>query len=108
MLRDEAAIQRRRRAERPEHYRAIVSRSRAKRLRAPGRHTAADVRRIYANQHGLCYWCRVPVGDRYHVDHVIPLSRGGSDDAGNLVVACPSCNLRKHAKMPSEFAGRLL
>jgi hypothetical protein len=31
----------------------------------------------------------------FHVEHVIPLSRGGKTDADNLAMACPSCNLHK-------------
>lgn len=31
-----------------------------------------------------------------HVDHMIPVSRGGQDDIRNLVTACATCNLKKH------------
>lgn len=60
-------------------------------------------------QKSRCYYC----GDKlteYHIDHVIPLSRGGSDGAENKVLACPTCNRSKGAKLPSEWAkgGRLL
>ena len=54
-----------------------------------------------------CYWCGVKTrpGKR-HLDHVIPLVRGGKDAVENLCVSCPPCNLRKNAKMPEEFAGQ--
>lgn len=32
-----------------------------------------------------------------HVDHVMPVSRGGSDDMNNLVASCHACNLGKGA-----------
>jgi 5-methylcytosine-specific restriction endonuclease McrA len=44
----------------------------------------------------------------YHVDHRVPLSRGDSNDISNIVLACPHCNLSKGAKLPEDFAGRLL
>jgi len=72
-----------------------------------GTHTAADVRAQYKRQRGRCYYCGVEVGDTYHVDHVVPISKGGSNDPSNLVVACAPCNLRKNDKLPHEFAGRL-
>lgn len=59
-------------------------------------------------QGGRCWWGAHPLGDNFHIDHRIPLSRGGAHDPSNIVLACASCNLSKHDKMPWEFAGRLL
>lgn len=36
------------------------------------------------------------------LDHVVPLTRGGSDDMGNLVTACGSCNQFKSDRTPDE------
>jgi 5-methylcytosine-specific restriction endonuclease McrA len=54
-----------------------------------------------------CYWCkrRVPKEER-HIDHVIPLAKGGSHTAANLCCSCATCNLSKGAKMPEEFSGQ--
>ena len=62
---------------------------------APGEHHIEDVRDQYRRQKGKCYYCGKKVGDTYHVDHVIPLSRGGSNGPDNLVITCPDCNLSK-------------
>lgn len=35
----------------------------------------------------------------YHVDHVIPLSKGGSDELDNVRPAHGQCNIVKHAKI---------
>jgi len=50
-----------------------------------------------------CYLCGklIPKGHR-HVDHIVPLSKGGQHRPSNLAVACDECNLRKNAKMPNE------
>jgi len=55
-----------------------------------------------------CYLCGdlIKMGDR-HVDHIMPLSKGGSHRPSNLAVACASCNMQKHNKVPEE-AGILL
>jgi hypothetical protein len=34
-------------------------------------------------------------GARFHLEHIIPLSRGGATKLENLAWACPGCNLRK-------------
>ena len=39
----------------------------------------------------------------FHRDHFIPKALGGPTDIGNIVSACPSCNLRKNAKHPAVF-----
>jgi 5-methylcytosine-specific restriction endonuclease McrA len=41
-----------------------------------------------------------------HLDHLIPLVRGGSDNPNNIAFACALCNWRKHARTPEEFATR--
>lgn len=50
-----------------------------------------------------CYLCGewISFGHR-HVDHIVPVSRGGKHRASNLAVACDKCNMSKHDKMPEE------
>ena len=45
-----------------------------------------------------CEYCRLHSalqGATFHVDHIQPLSAGGTDDFENLSCACPTCNLAK-------------
>jgi 5-methylcytosine-specific restriction endonuclease McrA len=43
-------------------------------------------------------------GGRFeHIDHIIPLSRGGRHSIGNLAPACAACNLKKGYKYLVEM-----
>jgi len=69
-----------------------------RRERAIGRGTfiAGDIRRLWEVQYGLCHWCQKSLAfSGYHVDHVVPLVRGGANGRQNLVLACPTCNLTR-------------
>jgi len=48
------------------------------------------------------------IDEKQQIDHVIPISKGGRNSRGNLVIACVSCNLEKSDKFPYQFSGRLL
>lgn len=45
-----------------------------------------------------CEYCRAPeavFNFPFEVEHIVPTSRGGADDASNLALACRSCNIHK-------------
>lgn len=71
-------------------------------------HTCKDVETQLKSQKYRCWWCGCDIHDSYHVDHLIPLARGGSNNVRNIVISCPKCNMSKGAKMPHEWIGRLL
>lgn len=66
--------------------------------------TTAELREWEEAAKKDCYWCGKKKLNKYHVDHYYPLSKGGKHHVDNLVIACPSCNLRKSAKDPIAWA----
>jgi 5-methylcytosine-specific restriction endonuclease McrA len=82
----------------------------ARKKQAGGKHTAQQLQEQYQRQRGKCYYCKVKLSKAWHADHVVPLSKGGSNDISNIVIACPKCNQSKYNKMLHEWidGGRLL
>jgi 5-methylcytosine-specific restriction endonuclease McrA len=61
----------------------------------------------YWDEGGPCHGLPKSFFDRdwsYHIDHVIPLAGGGTNDLDNLVLACIFCNTSKGAKLNWSFA----
>ena len=67
---------------------------------------------VLARDGNACVYCSRKQGeyaptetarDGYlHIDHVIPLTNGGTDDISNLATACAVCNMFKSDRTPEE------
>lgn len=91
----------------PDTVKRIAKVNKHRRRSAHGSFTAEDIKLQFKVQKGRCWWCSKKIKGIYHVDHVIPLSRGGTNDPSNLVISCPKCNLSKNNKLPHEWNGRM-
>ena len=64
------------------------------------------------NQGGMCANCKTKNKKSiWHLDHIIPISKGGHNTKENVQILCQRCNLSKRDKMPKQWAqenGRLL
>ena len=50
-----------------------------------------------------CRYCGATAPDvKLHVDHVMPVALGGSNDPSNLVAACADCNAGKASTRPDD------
>ncbi|MFL5583085.1 MAG: HNH endonuclease [Gemmatimonadaceae bacterium] len=63
---------------------------------------------LFARDHYRCQYCGRPAAElkpreALTRDHLIPLSRGGTNEWTNVVTACSSCNTRKANRLPSEI-----
>lgn len=61
-----------------------------------------DWQRLVARQRNLCAYCSQWTSE-FHMEHIIPLSRGGRHAIGNVIPVCPNCNLSKHDKLLIEW-----
>lgn len=97
----------------PEIQAVINHRRRARKNAAGGTHTKKDILDLLARQKNKCAFCCVKFKKRsdWHLDHIIPFAKGGSNSPENLQILCCVCNLEKHSLHPIDFAqrkGRLL
>lgn len=83
----------------------VITRQLAKNLLSP----SARVR-ITGDADCTCRYCgrlgdmRLdPDGRTWQMDHVVPLSRGGSIDLSNVALACAGCNRLKGSMTADEF-----
>lgn len=63
--------------------------------------TRRNVREQYHFACGYCHVNEIDAGSELEIDHFQPVTHGGSDDADNLVYACPACNRNKASYWPS-------
>lgn len=55
---------------------------------------------VFSRDSGTCHLCGEPADpERWDMDHVIPVSRGGLDTYDNVAVSHPLCNNRKWANL---------
>lgn len=74
---------------------AVTShRRRAREANAEGTFSVEEWREILREFDSRCAYCQVP-SDSLVMEHMTPLSRGGSNSAKNIVPSCAECNSRK-------------
>jgi 5-methylcytosine-specific restriction endonuclease McrA len=65
-------------------------------------HIPAAMRRFVirraANRCEYCLLSQIGQEATFHIDHILPESKGGKTDSNNLALACVSCSLRKEAR----------
>ena len=86
-----------------EKVRACRSNTKAIRRSAYGRLTANIIPRLFKLQRGKCACCGKPLGDNYHLDHIMPIALGGTNTDNNVQLLRAECNHQKHAKHPVDF-----
>jgi len=107
-LKYEREYRERRMAENPEAIKEMwkrhVHNRRARNRAAGGKLTKGITAALLFFQCDKCAACKKDLRETgYHLDHIIPISRGGKNDDANVQLLCPKCNMRKSAKPPEVF-----
>jgi len=88
----------------PDAHRVRSSNRRALKRAAGGKLSKGLAARLFVLQKGICPCCFEPLGEDYHLDHIVPLSLGGSNTDDNIQLMRARCNLRKGNKHPDAWA----
>lgn len=87
----------------PEKVRIYNENRRAREHSARGKLSTGLAAKLFKLQRGMCPCCKKPLGKGYHLDHIVPLVRGGSNTDDNIQLLRSRCNVQKHAKDPVAF-----
>ncbi len=91
------------RAANPGRSRAHVHNYRAQKRAVGGVLSKGLAAKLFALQQGKCPCCGQPLGDDYHMDHIVPIALGGANVDDNIQLLRQRCNSQKHAKHPIDF-----
>lgn len=69
-------------------------------VKIPVRKIACTRRAILARDRHTCAYCAGPADT---IDHIVPRSRGGRHEWGNVTAACRDCNGRKADRTPAQM-----
>lgn len=83
----------------PEKIQAWKRASRHKRRESKSHINAATFKEVtqwLLEQPKKCSYCWRDCHKDYQLDHIVPLSKGGTHTIDNFTIACPTCNNSKH------------
>ncbi len=84
--------------------RIIWESNRRARKRSSGGELSKDItEKLFKLQKGKCACCKLPLGDEFHMDHIMPLALGGQNTDDNIQLLRAECNLKKNKKHPIDF-----
>lgn len=83
--------------------RARSNNMRAKRIKAEGLLSNDLLAKLHKLQKGKCPCCKKSLGDDFHMDHIVPLAKGGTNTDDNIQLLRDRCNLKKSTMDPILF-----
>jgi 5-methylcytosine-specific restriction endonuclease McrA len=88
----------------PEAVRIYNHTRRARKKQSGGKLSRGITAKLMKFQKGRCACCKSNLSETgHHLDHVMPLALGGSNDDDNVQLLCPPCNMSKGSNNPVDF-----
>lgn len=80
-----------------------IERAARHKRRASGTLSSRIVKKLMSLQRGKCACCGIRLGNKYHLDHIVPIALGGTNTDDNVQLLHAKCNLQKAKKHPIDF-----
>lgn len=77
-------------------FKVLLSSSHNRRKRIPIKRYRETLKKLLKKYNFRCVICET--AESLTIDHIRPVSKGGTDDLNNLQILCKSCNSKKGAK----------
>lgn len=90
-------------AENPHLVQARMDRRKELEEQAEGHYTDFDILKIRRELNDACRFCGTPLNGVGEIEHLTPLSRGGTNYPRNLSLSCLNCNREKTNKTLEEY-----
>jgi len=89
---------------RSKNKKSILLRNRARRLKLSKYSIIKqkDINNLIIKHNNCCFYCK-QILISVHMDHIVPLCKGGEHKIENLVPSCKKCNLSKGSKLITEW-----
>lgn len=97
------AYEQKQHVQKPELTAARRERYKEHLVSAPGNYTDQDIALIRRKLNDCCFYCGTLLKGCGEKDHIIAISKGGSNWPSNITLACVSCNRDKYNKSVSDF-----
>lgn len=98
-----AANTRRYDAANPENVRERQNRRHLSSVNNGGYYTTEDIVELRLKLKDQCRFCGIKLNGLGQIEHLTPVSRGGSSNPNNLTLSCRSCNYEKTNKTLNEY-----
>jgi len=82
-------------------YKSCLSSSHNKSKRRPIPQYTKILKQLLCRYNFMCVYCSSE--ENLTIDHIFPVSKGGSDDVGNLQILCKSCNSKKGSRVGEDL-----
>ena len=82
---------------------AAAHRRRAKMKNNGGTLNKDQIQEIQSTPDKKCFWCETECNENYHLDHIVPVSKGGRNSRCNIAISCQPCNNKKRNKDLSQW-----